>query len=78
MLPRITGRLVHLSLTSLLFLFVGLASGSGSSPEPLVIPRITEPPALEDFLEMRPSPKMEGRLARVEGFLQRRPLDPTN
>ena len=75
MLHRITGRLLHLSLPSLLFLFVALARGSSSSPEPLVIPRITEPPSLEDFLEMRPSPEMEGRLARVEGFLQRRPRD---
>ncbi len=72
---RITVRLVHLPLASLLLLFVGPVRGSGASPDPLVIPRITEPPTLEDLLEMRPSPKMKGRLARVEGFLQRRPRD---
>ncbi len=75
MFPWITVRLVHLPLPFLLLLWVGLARASGSSPEPLVIPRISEPPTLEDFLEMRPSPKMEGRLVRVEGFLQRRPRD---
>lgn len=75
MLSRITVRLVHLTLPCLLLLLISYARGSGSSPEPLVIPRITKPPTLEDFLEMKPSPKMEGRLVRIEGFLQRRPRD---
>ena len=59
----------------LLFLLAGLTSGKGSSPETLVLPRITEPPTIGDFLEMKPSPRMRDRLARVEGFLQREPRD---
>ena len=41
----------------------------------LVIPRTEQPPSLEDFLEMRPNAEMDGRLARVEDFVQRRPSD---
>ena len=41
----------------------------------LVIPRTEQPPSLEDFLEMRPNAEMDGRLARVVDFVQRRPSD---
>ena len=36
----------------------------------VVIPRVDVPPLLEDFLEMKPSPRMEGRLLKVTGFTQ--------
>jgi hypothetical protein len=39
------------------------------------IPRVARPPALEDFLEMRPSAALEGKLAKVEGFVQQTPSD---
>ncbi|MGA3164941.1 MAG: DUF5916 domain-containing protein [Terriglobia bacterium] len=39
------------------------------------VPRVTEPPRLEDFLEMRPSAKWEGKLAKVDNFIQRLPSD---
>ncbi len=47
---------------------------TGPPPE-LVIPRVDRPPALEDFLEMRPNRKVDGRLAKVTDFIQREPSD---
>ncbi len=41
----------------------------------LVIPRVERAPQLEDFLEMKPNGEMAGRLAKVEGFIQREPSD---
>ena len=41
----------------------------------LSIPRVEEVPKLEDFLSMEPSAKWKGKLARVEGFIQRAPDD---
>ncbi|MFB3920287.1 MAG: DUF5916 domain-containing protein [Terriglobia bacterium] len=41
----------------------------------LEIPRVETPPALEDFLDMKPSRAWEGRLAKVGGFIQRLPSD---
>jgi len=41
----------------------------------LSIPRVSSPPALEDFLGMKPDAKWEGKLAKVEGFTQRLPSD---
>ena len=47
-----------------------------TSPHPvLVIPRIERPPTIEDFLDMKPNGAMEGRLAKVEGFIQQVPSD---
>ena len=56
----------------LLLLFVSTSSWGNDT---LLIPKVSTPPTLEDFLDMGPSPRMEGQLVRVEGFLQRRPLD---
>jgi len=39
------------------------------------IRRVSTPPPLEDFLQMKPSPAWEGRLAKVERFIQRTPSD---
>ena len=47
---------------------------AGPRPE-LVIPRVDRPPTLEDFLEMRPSREVDGRLAKVTNFIQREPSD---
>ncbi|HEX3352510.1 MAG TPA: DUF5916 domain-containing protein [Terriglobales bacterium] len=41
----------------------------------VTIPRITSSPQLEDFLEMKPSPAWEGKLAKVDHFIQRVPSD---
>ncbi len=39
------------------------------------IPEVDRPPTLEDFLEMKPSAAWEGKLARVDQFIQREPKD---
>jgi hypothetical protein len=39
------------------------------------IRRVASPPPLEDFLQMKPSPTWEGKLAKVERFIQRTPSD---
>ncbi len=41
----------------------------------LEIPRVAKPPALEDFLSMRPSEGWQGKLAVADGFRQWRPKD---
>ena len=41
----------------------------------LNIPRVTKPPRLEDFLDMKPAPEWEGKLAKVGDFIQRLPSD---
>jgi hypothetical protein len=39
------------------------------------IPRVSSPPLLEDFLEMKPTPAWDGKLAKVDQFIQRIPSD---
>jgi Domain of unknown function (DUF5916) len=39
------------------------------------IPRVANPPRLEDFLTMEPAPSWKGKLAMVEGLRQRVPTD---
>jgi hypothetical protein len=39
------------------------------------IQRVTNPPPLEDFLQMKPSPAWEGKMAKVDRFIQRTPSD---
>ena len=63
-----------------LLLLAGLLPAQAAPPNfgvqpSLVIPRVSRPPALEDFLGMEPNERVEGRLAKVEGFLQREPSD---
>ena len=41
----------------------------------IVIPRVSSPPSLEAFLEMKPSSAWEGKLAKVDKFTQRIPHD---
>jgi hypothetical protein len=41
----------------------------------LTIPRVSSPPQLEDFLEMTPGPAWEGKLVKVDRFIQRVPSD---
>jgi len=43
------------------------------APPELHIPRVEQPPTLEDFAGMQPSREVEGKLAKVEGFTQRIP-----
>ncbi len=39
------------------------------------IRRVSSPPSLEDFLQMKPGPAWEGKLAKVDRFIQRTPSD---
>lgn len=41
----------------------------------LTIPRVSRAPTLEDFLDMEPDGEIKGRLAKVQGFIQREPSD---
>jgi hypothetical protein len=41
----------------------------------ITIPRVGSPPTLEAFLEMKPDAAWEGKLAKVDRFLQRTPSD---
>ncbi len=41
----------------------------------LTVPRVSKPPQLKDFLDMRPSPQWEGKLVKVDNFIQRLPSD---
>jgi hypothetical protein len=50
-----------------------------AAPQPnfahLTIPRVSSPPQLEDFLDMKPAPKWQGKLAKIDNFIQRTPSD---
>jgi len=53
-------------------------SGQNAGPPirpTITIPKVSRPPQLEDFLDMKPSPEMEGKLLKVTGFTQRLPRD---
>ncbi len=55
---------------------VGADAGTAGPVRPtVVIPRVDEAPVLEDFLAMKPSPRMEGRMLKVTGFTQTLPRD---
>jgi hypothetical protein len=41
----------------------------------VTIPRVDQAPSLEDFLDMKPSPAMEGKLLKLTGFTQNLPRD---
>ena len=51
------------------------APGGQESIPTLVIPRVSRPPALEDFLGMQPSPEISGQLTKIDRFIQREPSD---
>ncbi|HUG44535.1 MAG TPA: DUF5916 domain-containing protein [Acidobacteriota bacterium] len=70
-------------LKGLLILLVGtaplLAAGGGDAAPPVrptvSIPRVDRAPTLDDFVEMKPSPSMDGQLLQITGFTQRLPRD---
>jgi hypothetical protein len=45
------------------------------APPALTIPRLTRPPALQDFLSMKPEGEIALQMAKVTGFVQRSPHD---
>ena len=65
-----------LTLTALAsFSFADEPAVIRTSDHSVTIPRVDQPPAIEDFLTMDPSPRMAGKMARVEGFRQWIPHD---
>ncbi|HXK60344.1 MAG TPA: DUF5916 domain-containing protein [Acidobacteriota bacterium] len=52
-----------------------LAQDSGPVRPTVTIPKVTQEPTLEDFLDMQPSPEMEGQLLKLTDFRQRLPRD---
>jgi len=47
----------------------------GLGPPALTIPRVPRPPALDDFLTMKPQGEIALQMAKVSGFTQRNPHD---
>ncbi|HJS73511.1 MAG TPA: DUF5916 domain-containing protein [Vicinamibacteria bacterium] len=60
-----------------LLLTAALASAQDFVPwRPTIeIQRVEIAPTLDDFLDMKPSPRLEGRMTRLSGFKQRSPSD---
>lgn len=50
-------------------------AGSNARRYHLSIPKTGRAPSLEDFLEMKPGPEVEGGLAKAENFIQNQPRD---
>ena len=57
-----------------LLIFFALGA-SAADPPTVKVPRVDRAPKLEDFLEMKPNAAWEGRLLKIDGFLQREPTD---
>src|SRR5712692_3740279 len=51
---------------------------SPAGPPAVTIPRLQRPPALEDFLGMKPQGEVALQMAKVTGFTQRNPHDGEN
>jgi Domain of unknown function (DUF5916)/Carbohydrate family 9 binding domain-like len=60
-------------------ILMGFPATLSAAPQPsfgqINIPRVTSPPRLEDFLQMKPDPAWEGKLVKVDHFIQRVPSD---
>ena len=68
----------HIFLSIVGLILCGLPSLLFAAPVSfgqVTIPRVSTPPVLEEFLEMKPSPAWEGKLAKIDRFLQRTPSD---
>jgi hypothetical protein len=73
----LAARTVLFLLAILLACPIAARAGQGTSAKlaTVTVPRVDRAPTLEDFLGMRPNAAMEGRMARVEGFIQQIPSD---
>ena len=69
-------RRVLAALALLVAALAGSVRGQGGEARPRVdVPLLDAAPALADFLDMRPSGAVAGRMAKVEGFVQQEPRD---
>jgi hypothetical protein len=57
------------------FSFPTFSAASPPNFGQITIPRISRAPNLEEFLEMKPGPAWQGKLAKVDQFIQRTPSD---
>ncbi len=64
-----------LVITQLLASWAWAASDGSPAPPVASIPRVERSPVLEDFLEMKAGNGLEGKLAKIEHFIQREPRD---
>ena len=60
---------------SVIAAFAQTAQNPTETKSQLSIPKIAQPPTLEDFLAMKPGGEFEGKLAKAENFIQQRPKD---
>lgn len=60
-----------------IFVFIAACASFAAPPEfaNVLIPRLASAPPIEAFLEMKPSPAWDGKLAKIVGFTQRIPTD---
>lgn len=74
---RWTGTLSLPALLAALLIAVLVPAGSAAQPPApsITVPHVERAPTLEDFDGMAPNGEMGGRLAKVEGFVQREPSD---
>ena len=56
-----------------LSLFVACAGGAAA--QTITIPRAAEPPSLDDFISMTPSPRIAASVVRIDSFRQREPAN---
>ncbi|MGH9804473.1 MAG: DUF5916 domain-containing protein, partial [Candidatus Acidiferrales bacterium] len=69
-----SGQLARFFCLSLLLLVAASGPLEAAAETPaLHIPRVERPPTLEDFAGMRPNGEVDGKLAKVEGLIQRIP-----
>lgn len=76
MIRRYSAIFIALFFSSIVFAQPGESTIQQSEAKPqLKIPKVSQPPTLEDFLEMKPGGEFVGKLAKAENFIQQRPKD---
>ncbi len=70
---KLTRYLALFVVLSILWITPSLAVEPDLSPPirpTVIIPKVDQPPRIEDFLDMKPGPEFEGKLLKVTGFTQ--------
>ena len=70
--PRLIGIVLRFGAVANLFCLFALA---GEGTPPVVIPSLSAPPTLNDFLTMQPASEPARHMLKVSGFVQRNPHD---
>ena len=69
-LPRLTAALAALMLSSLATL-----AAAANGPASISIPQLNQEPTLADFAGMSPATALARQMSKIEGFVQREPID---